>query len=345
MTAVFPPIRRLAVLLLAACHDGTSPTPTSEPLAAGTGLAALRGSWTSRAPMPEGRALHQAGVLGNGTGRPRLYVFNGEDPEELFEHPVRSIAIFDVVANTWRTVSVPLGIPVLSRTNGIGLIGGKFYLPGGSDESGDGHVAQAHLLEYDAVMNAWTRKADMPEAGSRGVTGVIDGKLYVLLGLRNYDPECPDCGPPVPIRRFYRYDPGTETWTTLPRSPNYHAAGAAGVIDGKLYVAGGRGPKGLTSALDIYDPATNAWTVGASMPVPSSGLAGAVIGNTFHVFGGPNGEVRAYNAEKKTWAMRTPMAMPRELMAAAKVVTSSGATVSVVGGSTDTGTEHDVFVP
>ncbi len=71
----------------------------------------------------------------------------------------------------------------------------------------------------------------MPRGSSRGVSGVIDGKLYVLHGIENVDEECPDCIPSTrPTRCFYRYDPATDTWTKLAWCPNFHMLGMAGVI-------------------------------------------------------------------------------------------------------------------
>ncbi|HEV8177290.1 MAG TPA: hypothetical protein VGP44_06330, partial [Gemmatimonadales bacterium] len=75
------------------------------------------------------------------------------------------------------------------------------------------------------------RKADMPQPTADGVTGVIDGRLYVLAGTCNDDSPPFDCneansGNRGSSRRFYRYDPATNNWTTLPSAPHEHGYGA-----------------------------------------------------------------------------------------------------------------------
>ena len=87
---------------------------------------------------------------------------------------------------------------------------------------------------FDPATNRWTRKRDMPEETSGGMSAVSNNKLYVVT-----DCQGEGCNPSNDIPRFYRYDPATDTWATLPTPPNDHEHGAAGFIGGKLYVTGG----------------------------------------------------------------------------------------------------------
>jgi hypothetical protein len=82
---------------------------------------------------------------------------------------------------------------------------------------------------------------------------VIDNRLYVLIG--GTSPQ------------LFRYNPVQNRWVRLKSCPNFHLLGFAGVIKGKLYVAGGFRPGTATRALDIYDPSTNTWTSGAPRTV------------------------------------------------------------------------------
>ena len=71
---------------------------------------------------------------------------------------------------------------------------------------------------------------------------MINGKFYVAGGQG--------------VAALDRYDPATDTWTTL--APLPVASGAVGaVLQGKLYVVIGTpgGPRAYA-----YDPATNKWT-------------------------------------------------------------------------------------
>jgi N-acetylneuraminic acid mutarotase len=155
------------------------------------------------------------------------------------------------------------------------------------------------------------RKANLPIFSAEGVSGVINGKLYVLPGA------CNGNGYPNPgycaveeTRRFYRYDPATNGWVTRPQAPHFHRRGAAGVIDGKLYVVGGFGSSFAPVAdLDVYDPATKTWRSRASIPLGGA-ASGAVIGGRFYVvvqhFNGstPDHHLYSYNPTTNEWRPR-----------------------------------------
>ena len=117
----------------------------------------------------------------------------------------------------------------------------------------------------------------MPIVGARGVTGVINGKLYVLTTCyEDFAGYYDTCDP----ARFFRYNPATDRWVTLPRPHNSYENGTGGVLDDRFYVTAG-------SNLEMYDPATNQWTVKASPPSPTHwGAAGAVQSAKLYVFGG-----------------------------------------------------------
>lgn len=109
---------------------------------------------------------------------------------------------------------------------------------------------------------------DMPQALAYATQGVINGQLYVYGGP------------------LFRYDPGTNRWTSLAPSPYPAGAGAAGVIGGRLYVAGGedRSSFPITNVI-AYDPATNRWQAKAPMPVALVFPASAVIDKKLYVAG------------------------------------------------------------
>jgi N-acetylneuraminic acid mutarotase len=75
----------------------------------------------------------------------------------------------------------------------------------------------------------------MPTARYGTATGAIGGKLYVTGGCCVYNS--------FPYPRFAEteaYDPVTNTWTTNAPIPLPVIGAATGVINGKLYVAGGQ---------------------------------------------------------------------------------------------------------
>src|SRR6266581_8654391 len=82
--------------------------------------------------------------------------------------------------------------------------------------------------------DTWATKASMPTARYGMAAGVIEGKLYVAGGC------CVFNSPPFPrFNALEVYDPASDTWTTKASIPLAVYGAAVGVIDGKLYVAGG----------------------------------------------------------------------------------------------------------
>jgi N-acetylneuraminic acid mutarotase len=335
----------LGSLMLVSCGQETAPTEVSPVWSA----AVAGGTWTTKAPMPTPRFNLAAGVQNNSLGQPVLYAIGGLDPNVGL---TRAVEAYNFATNRW-TARAPLRL-ALVNTNGVGNIGGKLYLSGGNWRAADGRGGwHPGLHIYDPVRNTWTQRADMPQRTAAGVTGVINGKLYVLAGT------CNNCGPQRLIRRLYRYDPATNTWnTSLPWSPNAHAHGAGGVINGKFYVAGGLGNDGLASnKLDVYDPATNRWTTLAPMPTARYGVAGAALQNKLYIVGRTNaepgerqGEVEAYNPVTNTWETHTPMpGAGRGDLAGARVTYQGRSHLIAVGGTdvegSGPGDANQVFTP
>jgi len=86
---------------------------------------------------------------------------------------------------------------------------------------------------------------------------------------------------------------------------------AVGVMNGKLYLAGGDHPENVhVATLQVYDPAQDTWTSKASMPAPRAGAGGAVVDGLFYVLGGTTDRfvsvVQAYDPARNAWASRSP---------------------------------------
>src|SRR5262249_29849165 len=148
------------------------------------------------------------------------------------------------------------------NSNGAVKIGTLVYYTGGWLRS-DLNLAHDRLFIYNPLTDVRTEGAHVPLHTAEGVSGAINGKLYVLPGAcagENY-PSPGFCEFP-PIRTLFRYDPSTNTWATRRSCPHYHRGGGGGVINGKFYVVGGGKDEITTTGttLDVYDAATNTWT-------------------------------------------------------------------------------------
>jgi Kelch motif len=325
----------LVALGLAACEDNRSPTEPDLIPAEVAVAAAGAGSWSSRAPTFYDQFIfgYDLATAPDASGKSIVYAFGGVSSDDGFVGA--PITAYDVAADAWsrRTSSVHV-----SHSNGVVKLGNKLYFSGGRIEGGSLPDYSRQLWAYDYTQDRMIRKADLPIFSAEGVSGVIDGRLYVLPGACNGNGwPSPGYCLEEPTRRFYRYDPGTNTWISRRQAPNYHRGGAAAVLGGKLYVAGGFGPGSAgVAALDVYDPKTNAWRTLASLP--TGGRAqGVPLGGQFHVLVG--GQHYAYSPVTGKWTTR---AAPAEPIGAATKVTLNGS-ARIFAAQGDNGTA--LFTP
>jgi N-acetylneuraminic acid mutarotase len=314
MSRLLPLSLALAVLALAACGEGTTPTQPAGPgdeVPAAPSLAVGSNTWTARAPLPDFSFGISAAVVPNSAGQSIVYALGAHGEENGLGFPVRA---YNVATNTWTNTHT---IVYVSRTNGIGVIGGKLYFSGGfSDFDGSSCCQIWTLYAYNPVTNQLTRKADMPKATADGVTGVINDKLYVLPGSCSgeFYPSPQGCATRE-IRTLYRYNPVTNTWATRPLAPHFHKNGAGGVIDGKFYVAGGEllnAPP--VTALDVYDPVTNKWSTLAPMPTGGPVIGTVMNHKLFVILRGSPRTTYAYDPATNTWSTKASPALLHEAL-------------------------------
>src|SRR6185369_17146132 len=143
----------------------------------------------------------------------------------------------------------------------------------------------------------------------------------------------------------------TDKWDTSlahMTSTRDHLAGA--VVNGKLYVMGGRREhKGKFSTTEVYDPVANSWTTLADMPVPRSGLTADLLSDgKIHVVGGEDidlscaySEHDAYDLATNMWMREPNLPVARHGLGAA----SSGDRWYVMAGATSGGSfTHRTFI-
>jgi N-acetylneuraminic acid mutarotase len=315
----------LPLLSLITCSEhptGPATVQTQQEIA--PQLATVANSWIKRRDMPTERWGAAAATITNVAGQSVLYAIGGRTRTG---GSLSKVQAYNVATNSW-TTKASLPVP-LYWTNGAGVIGGKIYISGGISSYKN---YRSELYVYDPGTNTWTPKRDMPNTTFRGVTGVINNKLYVLTGC---DQE--DCYFYDPIA-FYRYDPATDQWEALPEPLDRHGWGMGGTIGGKLYVTGG------SNQLDVYDPATNAWTTRAPMPRRRWMGAGATVGAKLYVIGGyqenADGTIvsgvrttSVYDPATNSWTTRAPLPTAGSDFAASRVVLSGKARIELVGGS------------
>jgi N-acetylneuraminic acid mutarotase len=257
--------------------------------------------------------------------------------------PSSAVPSFVLASNSWTTKapfprSFLSGIAVGVRNNSAGLpivyvFGGNFL-----------DIQSSTISAYNPSTNTWADKSAPFLAGHSWTNGVgrIGGKLYISGGYSvgggggtcaDDIPPVFDCDDPTNRRLLYRYDPATNTWTTLVPAPRNHQGGVGGVINGKFYVAGG----GSSTALDVYNPATNMWRRLAPLPQSQCCVAGAVMNSKLWVIGwyDTNRNTYAYDPVTNTWKRRAPLPAGRMVQGAVSLPFDGHSHLFVVGATLD----------
>ncbi len=147
----------------------------------------------------------------------------------------------------------------------------------------------------------WHTGKPMPIPRAQTAVQQINGIIYVAGGL---DSNWNDSS------ILQAYDPTTDTWKQLADMPAVRYQGdGAGVINSKLYVAGGWTIAGRlpTNTLFMYDPATDQWTSRAPLSHLSACGATAAIDGKLYVttpcngYGGYRNFLDRYDPLTDTW--------------------------------------------
>jgi len=191
----------------------------------------------------------------------------------------------------------------------VGELAGKIYVLGGYPST---RQTKNTVQLYDPVEDRWELTTPMPIALNHNMAASVGGKLYMIGG------QLTDAGAGNFSDRVFEYDPNTRQWTERARMPTARGGAVAVVVDGKIYVAGGRPPRGADFA--VYEPATDTWRTLPDMPTQRNHLAGAAVNGKVYIIGGrfeggaqspQSAAVEVYDPATNSWSGRAPMPKPR----------------------------------
>jgi N-acetylneuraminic acid mutarotase len=170
-------------------------------------------------------------------------------------------------------------------------INNKVYVFGGGNAT-TGVVSNATRI-YDVAAGTWSAGTNMPDVRGFMAEGYFNGKIYLVGGYStgNISPA---------FAQVWEYDPIANTFNTtrLDMPATLGGAGSA-VINGHLYVAGGRDATNtVVASLYDYDIAANTWTTRAPMPSANNVPGCGVLNGQLWIYGGGN----PFNAPETTGA-------------------------------------------
>lgn len=214
----------------------------------------------------------------------------------------------------------------------IAELNGRIYALGGYPGI---RITSTDVQVYDPAADVWSLGAPLPLPLHHSMAASVDGRLYVIGG---------EGGDPGPgglgfQDRVYMLDEAAGAWVPRASMLTARSGGGAAVIDGKIYVAGGRPPRGADFA--VYDPAADSWTTLPDVPTQRNHLGVVAIDGRVFVAGGRFGGgvgsemtdvLEIYDPRTDAWTSGAPLPAPRAGLAS---VAANGCLYAVGGEGND----------
>jgi len=305
-----------------------------------TSAVRAQGKWEKLAPFPEPAEE----ILGAAVGG-KMYVFAGLAP---VWKPMGLVYEYDPSTDHW-TKKKPMALP--SHHVAFTEYHGKIYAFVGFVYPQSGPPAWTpvnNAWEYDPAADTWKALAPMPSKRGSPVAAAVGDKIYVIGGATTLpgttDPAISPSTPQLCLGTVEEYDPEKNTWRERSPMPTPRNHTTAGVVNGKIYVLGGRvgaafiGLASDISVVEEYDPAADKWSAPRSrMPTARSAVASGVFNGRVYVAGGEFQDphmmatfraVEAYDPASNSWSIMPSMPVSRHGLAAGVI----GNRLILVGG-------------
>ena len=255
--------------------------------------------WTAVSTTSEASARHESSFVASGG---KLYAVGGRG--------ARPVEEFDPKTNTWlKLADAPMEIhhfQAISFQDELWIVGaltGKY----------PHETPIPNILIFNPKTKAWREGPALPKNRERGSAGVVvrQNKIYMVCGIQDghFDGF---------VRWFDELDPKTGTWRSLPSAPRARDHVSAALVEGKLYLAGGRTSYAkigkvleLTNKeVDVFDFKTETWsTLETELPTLRAGNSNLGIGPYLVVMNGESSaqgtshaEVEVLDTRSNTWS-------------------------------------------
>ncbi len=203
-------------------------------------------------------------------------------------------------------------MPLARAEQAVAELNGKVWVLGGWPA---GRLTSNLVQIYDPATSRWSLGPRLPQPLHHTHAASVGGKLYVIGGETD---GALTGRPGKEVANTWVHDPAVGGWVARAPMPTARSAGGEAVLDGKIYVAGGRAPGG--SAFEVYDPAADKWEKLPDLPSQRNHLAMAAINGKIIVAGGRTGPgftaerldvVEIYDPSTRSWTKGAPLPAPR----------------------------------
>lgn len=193
----------------------------------------------------------------------KLYVFGGanqaEDNDSIPYAIINFSEEYDPFTDTWTSIAP---MPTKKTKSTAIVYNGEIYLFGGEDANG---VKHGSVEAYNPATNTWRYVTTIPGAEIKSAVAVTGDKAYVFGGFETIEEE-------TRVDDVIAYDFQLDEWflggfEPLKEPMSFTYSSAPPVIDGKVYLIGGRNGSGeYSDSIMIYNTITDSWAFGPSLP-------------------------------------------------------------------------------
>ncbi|MBV9513159.1 MAG: protein kinase, partial [Mycobacteriaceae bacterium] len=179
--------------------------------------------------------------------------------------------VFVLRAGNW------VELPALTHAraaSGAAVVGDQLVVVGGQNNKQ--LVPQTEVFDG----SSWRDAPDLPTPREH-LAAVSDGTFVYVVGGRFLSADKNSAA-------FDKFDPVSNTWTTLVDMPTPRGSYGAAYLDGRIVAVGGEEPTQVLNAVEMYDVADGKWTKLAPLPTARHAEVVAAVGNTVYAIGGAN---------------------------------------------------------
>jgi len=244
-------------------------------------------NWEMMNPMATGRSEIAAALKGDD-----IYIAGGIG----FFKALKSCEIYHIPKDRWsKCPDLPLPLHHVALASN----GEHVFAAGGYSGLNFGFHMDAKLWRLEG--DGWQVESALTEPIGEHAMMAYDGALYIIGGRT----------PGGDSAKLRKYDTVAKSWSQLAPLPVARHSFAPFIMDGELWVTGGRSAALGTriNRIDIYNFAEDKWRQGPDMPTGRGGHAAATLDGKVHILGGevfgPTKLVDAhniYNPEAKSWS-------------------------------------------
>ncbi|XP_062855379.1 kelch-like protein 22 [Trichomycterus rosablanca] len=213
-------------------------------------------SWCNISPLQQQHADHCVCVVDN-----FIYTIGGRD----YTNELDCVERYNPRTNTWEYMAA-LKREVYAHSGAV--LDGKIYIA-------CGRRGMAYLKEtycYDPRANQWSACSDGPVERAWHGMAAHCGRAYVIGGSND------GCSYRRDVLKVACYNPAEDSWSVVCPLPSGHGEPGIAVLDGQIYVLGGRShDKGhRMKYVHIYDTEQDCWDSGTALENQVSGLSACV---------------------------------------------------------------------